>query len=290
MLVMAEMSAQPEYEVVIEPSQGWLAVRWRELWEYRDLLVLLVQRDFIARYKQTLLGPVWFILQPLLTTAMFVLVFARGAQSPTDGIPPLLFFLCNLVIWNYFSQSVASGSTTFTTNAHIFGKVYFPRLIVPAATVISNLAAFALQLLPLAAVFAWYRFFTPYGADLQPGWRILLMPLLLLQTSLFALGVSLWLSAASAKYRDLVHLNSFLLQLWMFGTVILPLAQYTKLLGKFFWLNPMGQVVEAFRLTCLGHGTLDPAGLVASIGITLLVMFTGIAVFQKAARTAMDHV
>src|SRR4051812_12976179 len=147
---MAEMSIQPEYELVIEPSQGWLAVRWRELWEYRDLLYLLVQRDFLAKYKQTVLGPLWFILQPLLTTAMFVLIFGRVAKLPTDELPPPLFYLCGLVIWNYFSQTVSSGSATFATNSHIFGKVYFPRLIVPAATVVSNLAAFALQFLPLA--------------------------------------------------------------------------------------------------------------------------------------------
>jgi lipopolysaccharide transport system permease protein len=288
---MAEISAQPEYEIVIEPSHGWLAVRWRELWEYRDLLYLLVQRDFLAKYKQTILGPLWFILQPLLTTAIFVLIFTRVAQLPTDGIPAPLFFLCGLVIWNYFAQSVSSGSATFTTNAHIFGKVYFPRLIMPAATVLSNLASFALQLLPFAAMFAWYRLATPFGPELQLSRRMLYMPLLLAQTSLFAFGVSLWLSAASAKYRDLVHLNAFLLQLWMFATpVILPLSRFPKSLGWLVWLNPMAPVVEAFRIALLGRGTLDPGALLASVCLTLFVTFTGIAVFQRSARTAMDHV
>jgi lipopolysaccharide transport system permease protein len=288
---MAEISAQPEYEIVIEPSHGWLAVRWRELWEYRDLLYLLVQRDFLAKYKQTILGPLWFILQPLLTTAIFVLIFTRVAQLPTDGIPAPLFFLCGLVIWNYFAKSVSSGSATFTTNAHIFGKVYFPRLIMPAATVLSNLASFALQLLPFAAMFAWYRLATPFGPELQLSRRMLYMPLLLAQTSLFAFGVSLWLSAASVKYRDLVHLNAFLLQLWMFATpVILPLSRSPKSLGWLVWLNPMAPVVEAFRIALLGRGTLDPGALLASVCLTLFVTFTGIAVFQRSARTAMDHV
>jgi len=285
------MSVQPEYELVIEPSQGWLAVRWRELWEYRDLLYLLVQRDFLAKYKQTILGPLWFILQPLLTTAIFVLIFTRVAQLPTDGIPAPLFFLCGLVIWNYFAQSVSSGSATFTSNAHIFGKVYFPRLIVPAATVLSNLAAFALQLLPFVAMFAWYALFTPFAGELHLSWRMLYVPLLLAQTSLFAFGVSLWLSAASAKYRDLVHLNAFLLQLWMYATpVIYPLSKMPKSLGWLVWLNPMAPLVEAFRIASLGRGTLDPATLLASACLTLFVTFTGIAAFQKSARTAMDHV
>jgi lipopolysaccharide transport system permease protein len=279
------------HEIVIEPNRGWLRIDWREMWEYRDLLRLLVRRDFLAKYKQTLLGPAWFILQPLLTAAMFVVVFGRIAQIPTEGIPAPLFYLCGLLAWNYFAQNVAAGATTFTANAQLFGKVYFPRLVVPAATIVSNLFAFVLQLAPFAVIFCYYKFFTAAGADISTGWRILFVPLLLVQTSLFSLGVSLWMSASTAKYRDLVHLNAFIIQLWMFATpVIYPLSKIPARLEWLAWLNPMAAIVEAFRIVLLGRGELSAACLIASILITLVITISGIVVFQKMERTAVDRV
>lgn len=287
---MAELSSPLEHEVIIEPSSGWLHLRWRELWEYRDLLVLLVQRDFISRYKQTILGPLWFIIQPLLTTALFVLIFGRVAQLPTDDVPKPLFYLCGLLAWNYFAQTVTTGAATFTTNAHLFGKVYFPRLIVPLAAVLANLCTFVLQLFPFLAMLVYYKFFTPQGAAIHPNGWLFCIPLLVVQVSLFSLGVSLWLSAASAKYRDLAHLNAFLIQLWMFATTIHPLSQVPKALSWLVWLNPMAPVVEAFRIAFLGRGTMDPRWMVASVGWTLLVTLSGIMIFQRTERTAMDSV
>ena len=279
------------HEIVVEPNRGWLRIDWREMWEYRDLLVLLVRRDFLAKYKQTLLGPAWFIVQPLLTTVMFVIVFGRVAQIPTDGIPAPLFYLCGLLAWNYFAQNVAAGATTFTANAQLFGKVYFPRLIVPLATIVSNLFAFVLQLAPFAVVFGYYKFFTGEGANIPVDWRVLLVPLLLLQTSLFSLGVSLWMSASTAKYRDLVHLNAFIIQLWMFATpVIYPLSKIPARLEWLAWLNPMAAIVEAFRIVLLGRGTLSVGCLVTSIVATLAVTVSGIVIFQKMERTAVDRV
>jgi lipopolysaccharide transport system permease protein len=281
----------PAHEIVIEPSRGWLRVDWRELWEYRDLLVLLVRRDFLAKYKQTLLGPAWFILQPLLTTAMFVLIFARVAQIPTDGIPAPLFYLCALLPWNYFAQNVTTGATTFTANAQLFGKVYFPRLIVPAATIISNLIAFALQCLPFLAFFIYYKFFTAEGATLHLDGRVALAPLLLLQASVFSFGVSLWMAASTAKYRDLTHLNQFIVQLWMFASaVIYPLSTLTARFEWLAWLNPMAPVVEGFRIALLGRGTVSAACVAASVAITIAVAISGIMVFRKMERTAVDNI
>ncbi len=277
------------HETIIAPARGWLRLDWREFWEYRDLLLLLVRRDFISRYKQTVLGPVWFILQPLLTTAMFAIVFGRIARIPTDGIPAPLFYLCGLLAWNYFAQNVSAGSNTFITNAHLFAKVYFPRLIVPAATTISNLVTFALQLIPFLIFFIYYKVFSGAGADLRMGWSVLWLPLLLAEISLFSFGVSLLLSAASAKYRDLAHLNQFLVQLWMFATpVIYPLSQVPDRLHWLVWLNPMAPVVEGFRIVLLGRGAIPAGSLAVSAGITLVVMLAGIAAFQKMERTAVD--
>jgi lipopolysaccharide transport system permease protein len=288
---MAEVTAAPDYEIVIERSRSWFGLDWRELWEYRDLLRLLVRRDFLSKYKQTLLGPLWFLVQPLLTTAIFVIIFGRVAGIPTDGIPAPLFYLCSLLAWNYFAQNVTVGATTFTANASLFGKVYFPRLVVPVATVVSNLLAFALQCLPFVAFFIYYKFFTAEGAAIQPDWRIVFAPLLLLQASLFSLGVSLWMSASTAKYRDLVHLNQFIVQLWMFATpVIYPLSKIPPRWEWLAWLNPMAAVVEGFRISLLGRGTLSVGTVIISVAATLLVTLTGIVAFHKAARTAVDSV
>jgi lipopolysaccharide transport system permease protein len=290
---MAEVTA-PAYEVVIEPSRGWIRLPWREFWEYRDLLVLLVRRDFIARYKQTLLGPAWFILQPVLTALVFVVVFARMAGIPTDGIPSPLFYLCGLLGWSYFSQNVTTAGATFINNASLFGKVYFPRLIVPVAVIASNFIAFALQFIPFLAFFAYYKFFTNEADALHFGAHTLLLPLPILHTAALSLGVSLWMAATSAKYRDLVHLNTFLLQLWMFATpIIYPLSSANEkgeLVKWLLWLNPMSVPTEQFRWCLLGRGTLDPAAVAVSLVITVVLLVTGIIAFQKVERTVVDSV
>jgi lipopolysaccharide transport system permease protein len=212
------------------------------------------------------------------------------AHISTDDIPGPLFYLCGLLAWNYFSQNVTTGATTFTANAHLFGKVYFPRVILPTAAIVSNLFAFALQLIPFVAVYVYYKFFTPAGNTFGLDWRILLMPLSLLQASLFSLGVSLWMSASTAKYRDLVHLNVFIVQLWMFATpVIYPLSRIPAHYAWLGWLNPMAAVVESFRITMLGRGTLDMGTLIASIVLTLFVAVSGVVIFQRMERTAVDH-
>jgi lipopolysaccharide transport system permease protein len=288
---MAEITAAPQYEIIVQPSKGWVNINWRELWDYRDLLLLLVKRDFISRYKQTILGPAWFIMQPLLNTLVFTIVFGQIAGIPTDGIPAPLFYLCSQLGWNYFSQNITTGSATFVNNAHLFGKVYFPRLIMPISTIVSNLFAFLLQMLPFLAFYAYYLITGAHGSTVHLTAKVLLVPVLLIETALLSLGVSLWMSAASAKYRDLVHLNQFITQIWMYGSaVIFPLS---KVPPKLLWLvelNPMATVVEGFRISLLGRGSLSIQQIVITISITVIILISGIVAFQRVERTVVDSV
>lgn len=288
MLLLADVKSAPGYELIVERSKGWLKVNWHELWEYRDLLLLLVQRDFISRYKQTVLGPLWFLLQPVLTTAVFVIVFGRFAGIPTDGIPGPLFYLCGLMAWNYFSQNITTGGATFVNNQHLFSKVYFPRVLVPVSIVAANLVSFALQSLPFAA-FAAYFFLTGQQGEASLTWRVLLLPLPLLQIAALSLGVSLWMAASTAKYRDLVHLTTYLTQIWMFATpVIYPLSKVSPAWRWLVWANPMSVPVETFRLCLLGRGTLGLTEVALSVGVTLVLLITGVALFQRVERTVVD--
>jgi lipopolysaccharide transport system permease protein len=281
----------PDYEVVIEARRGWLRTDWRELWEYRDLLHILVRRDFLAKYKQTVLGPLWFILQPLLSTLIFTIVFNKVAGIGTEGAPPVLFYLCGLLSWGYFSQNVTTASATFTSNAHLFGKVYFPRLVVPLATVISNLFALLLQFAVFLLFFAW---FAMRGHAISLGLQGLLVLPLVVITAAFSLGLSLLISASTAKYRDLSHLTPILLQLWLFATpVIYPLSKLTGGDRQWAWLawaNPMAPIVEGFRFALLGSGTWEGGMLAFSTGVILLVLFLGVMAFARAERTVADSV
>jgi lipopolysaccharide transport system permease protein len=281
----------PQHETIIEPSRGWLSIRWRELWEYRDLLLLLVHRDFVSRYKQTILGPLWFILQPLLTTAIFFVVFGRVAGIPTGGIPAPLFYLCGLLGWNYFSQNVTAAGATFVNNSQLFGKVWFPRLIVPIAVVVANLVSFALQMIPFIACAIYYRLQPETAAAVNPDWRILLAPLPLIHLGVLSLGVSLLISASTAKYRDLVHLTQYLVQLWMFASpIIYPLSRASDKYAWIIHLNPVSVPIESFRITLLGQGHVSQEDVLISVAITLLLFVTGLAAFQKVERTVVDSV
>ena len=284
---MPELTA-PRPEVIIEPPRGWLQLELRELWEYRDLLMLLVRRDWLARYQQTMLGPLWHFFQPLLTMAVFVIVFARVAKLPTDGVPAPLFYLSGLLAWNYFSQSINTASGTFLNNQHLFSKVWFPRLVVPVAALTSNLAAFALQLVPFALCAAYYAI---AAAAFVPTWRLLLLPLAALHVAAVSLGVGLWMAAGTAKYRDLVHLNQFIVQLWMFATpIIYPLSHVPAKWAWIEWLNPMAIPVETFRWCLLGTGSFDPLMVGSSIALAVVLAITGVIAFQNAARSAVDLV
>jgi len=288
---MAEVTAPPAYEIVIQPTRGWVTIPWREIWEYRDLLFVLVQRDFISRYKQTILGPLWHVIQPMITAVVFAVIFGGIAGIPTDGIPRLLFYLCGLLAWNYFSQNITIGGATFINNAHLFGKVYFPRLIVPVSVVVSNLIAFGLQMIPFLVCLLIYKFGTSQGNNIHFTWRILLIPLPLLHTAVLSFGVSLWMSASTAKFRDLFHLNQYLIQIWMFATPIFyPLSRVSHQWEWAIWANPMSVPVEAFRICFFGRGTLGTAEIVISVATALLLTATGLVAFQKVERTVVDSV
>lgn len=280
-------TAEPSYEIVIERTRGSFRLPWRELWAYRDLFGLLIRRDFISKYKQTILGPAWFILQPLLMTLVLAVIFGGGAQVKTDGAPYLLYFLCNLLGWNYFADNVNAGAAVFTTNAHLFGKVYFPRLLVPFSIVASNAFAFLLRLVMLFGFLFYYKF-AAHVAGLHSTTAMLCVPLLALEIAGLSLGVSLWLSALSAKYRDLTHLTPVLLQLWFFASVVLSIANLPPALHWLPFVNPMLPIIEALRVCLLGVGHVTTAELATSALTSLLLLLTGLALFRRAERTVID--
>lgn len=287
---MGNSESPPEIEIVIEPTRGLRFVRWRELYTYRDLLWQLVWRDFVTRYKQTVLGPMWHLLQPLVTTLIFTLVFSHVAQLPTDGLPPTLFYLCGLLAWNYFSQTFSSTSGTLVANASLFGKVYFPRLIVPISGVISNFAAFAIQFAMFLLMLFLYRTSHP-EATCGLQWTAVLLPLVLVQLAGLSLGIGLWLAALTAKFRDFTVLSSFVIQLWMYVTpIIYPLAKVPPQWHVWVAVNPVAVPVESFRYMLLGTGYVNPKLVAVSVVATLAALVSGILVFQRVEKTFVDTV
>ena len=280
-----------KYELVIRPTKGWFNLNIGDLWRYRDLLFLLVHRDFAAKYKQTILGPAWFILQPLITTFVFTVIFGNVAKIPTDGLPPVLFYLTGLLGWNYFAQVFQGASGTLAANAGLFGKVYFPRLVVPLAVVVSNFLAFGLQLATLMCCWVYFKLFTSNGAAFGFSSAIVWLPLLLVQIAALSLGVGLWISALTTKYRDFTFLTPFMIQIWMYATpIIFPLSRIPE---KWRWLaalNPMTAPVETIKYMFLGQGVIAPGYLAVSVGVTLLLLLSGVLIFDKVERTFVDTV
>lgn len=277
-------------EVVIRPSKSWFSIDLRGLWEYRDMLRFLIIRDFISKYKQTILGPLWFILQPLFMTVVFTVIFGRVAGIPTDDLPPFLFYLCGLLCWTYFQSSFTATAGNLVVNAALFRKVYFPRIIVPLSTVFSNLIAFGIQLLTFAAFWVYFKFGTE-AADLfhlQPA--VALFPLLVLQTALIALGIGLWMSALSAKYRDLHHLTAFIAQALLYLTpIIYPISQIPERFHPLVNLNPLAAVAESYRHVFLGSPAVDVFSLAQSVGITLVLLVSGLVVYNRIQRNFVDY-
>lgn len=280
--------ATGSWDLVIEPTTRWFDLRLGDLWRYRDLVAMFVWRDFAASYKQTVLGPLWHIIQPLLTALTFTVIFGRIAQLPTDGLPPFLFYMTGNVIWGYFAACLTSTSATFTSNAHIFGKVYFPRLAVPVSVVISRLIAFFIQFaLYLGFLFwFWYR-----GAEVRPNLHIVWLPVLLLLMAGQGLGFGIVISSLTTRYRDLQYLVGFGVQLAMYATpIIYPLSSVPE---RYQWLvlaNPMAAVVEAFRYAFLGAGTFNLLHLAYSAGFTVALLLAGMLIFHRVERNFMDTV
>ncbi len=277
-------------EIVLRPTRGLGGLNAGEIWAYRDLVWLLAWRDIAVRYKQTVLGPLWFVLQPVLTTLVFTVVFGKVARIPTAGVPPVLFYLCGLVGWNYFAQTFQATSATLVGNAALFGKVYFPRLVVPLSIVVSNLVPFAIQLLTFAAFFVGFKLTDAAGRfAVQPS--IALFPLVVVHLAALSLGVGLWFTALNAKYRDFGFVAGFVLQLWLFVTpVIYPLSSVPARWRGVASLNPVTMPIESLRHMLLDGGDPDPALIAISLGITALVLVTGLLVFRRVERTFVDTV
>jgi len=272
----------------ITPHRGWLDWRLKQLWQYRDLIRLFVWRDFVSAYKQTILGPAWHVIQPLLTTLMFTLIFARVARISTGGVPPFLFYLSGLVAWNYFATNLTKTSTTFLGNAHLLGKVYFHRMAVPISVTLSNLVTFAIQLGIFLVVLAFYLL---TGSDVHlTGW-IFCAPIFLLMLAGYGLGGGIIVSALTTRYRDLANLVSFGVQLAMYATpVIYPASAVPERHRWILHLNPLTPVFEGFRLGFLGTGTVDVAHLAISFGVMVLVLIVGLMLFTHVERIFMDTV
>ncbi|HEY3756207.1 MAG TPA: ABC transporter permease [Opitutaceae bacterium] len=275
-------------ETIIQPTSGLRLAPWVELYAYRDLLWVMVWRDVAARYKQTILGPIWFLLQPLLNTIVFTLIFSRVAHLSTAGVPGPLFYLCGLLLWSYFSATFNATALTLAINAQLFGKVYFPRLIVPLSGVISNLVALGIQTALFVAIYILYKF----GSDAATfgfSWSVVFLPLVIVQVGLFSLGVGLWLAALSARFRDLSMLTAFLIQLWMYATpVIYPLSKLPARWFPWMAMNPMAVPVEYSRSMLLGTA-VPPVWIVAvSIALTAVMLISGLAVFDRAGKTFVD--
>ena len=280
-----------DWDLEIKPQGSLLDLKLQDVWQYRDLLMLMVRRDFVSFYKQTILGPLWFFIQPLFTTLIYTFIFGSLAAIPTDGLPKPLFYLAGITAWNYFADCLTKTSTVFTTNAGLFGKVYFPRLIVPLSIVVSNLIRFAVQMLLFLIMMAAYWF---KGATFQPNGYILLFPFLLLMMAMLGLGLGMIISALTTKYRDLSFLITFGIQLMMYlTTVIYPLSVVKEKYPDYVWLvayNPMTSIIEAFRYGFLGEGTFTVLSLLVTTLFTLMILLTGIVIFNRVERNFIDTV
>lgn len=280
---------QPEsWTTIIKPRNKLLQVDLKEIWQYRDLFTLFVKREIITQYKQTILGPAWFFIQPALTTLMYMIVFGGIAGISTDGLPQPLFYLAGIVCWQYFADCLNKTSSTFTSNQAIFGKVYFPRMIMPLSTVSSNLVRMGIQFLLFIAVYVYFLF---AKVDVAPNIYILLIPVLTIMLAGLALGFGILISSMTTKYRDLTILFTFVVQLWMYATpVIYPLSTMSPKMQKIMSLNPITSIVETFKYGTLGVGTFSWASLAYSFVFMLVLLAIGIIVFNKVQRSFMDTV
>ena len=289
---MAKKSAG-EWTTRIRPKTGWFDINLKELWQYRDLIWMLIKRDFTLIYKQTILGPAWVVIQPLLTTVIFTVVFGNIAGLPTDGMPKFLFYMGGNIAWQYFANCLNATANTFIANRNIFGKVYFPRLCMPLSTVFSRLINFGVQF-ALFAVFVVYYMLQP-GSAVQPNWQLILMtPLMILQLAMLGLGFGMIVSSMTTKYRDLQLLVSFGVQLWMYATpVTYPASmiaeKFPGLLGVYM-LNPMTPLIELFRAAYLGSQSYYLNYYWLSIAMTVLIFGAGVVLFSRVEKTFMDTV
>lgn len=283
------MSKDESWSEIIRPKSNWLDINLKELWRYRDLIMLFVRRDFVSVYKQTVLGPLWLFIQPLFTTITFYFVFSKIAKIPTDNVDPILFYLSGITLWNYFSDCFSKTSNTFVANAGIFGKVYFPRLATPISIVISNLIKLGIQVLLFIGI-AFYRVYF-HDAQINVNGTILLLPFLILLMAIMGLGLGIIFSALTTKYRDLSFLLTFGIQLLMYATpIIYPLSFTSGKLHQILSYNPITPIIENFRYAFFGIGYLDCAGLIYSAVFSVVVLVLGVLIFNRVEKNFMDTV
>jgi len=279
---------EEKWTTVIKPQTGLFEIDFKEIIRYKDLWRMLVKRNIVTQYKQTILGPLWFFINPALTTIMYMVVFGGIAGISTDGLPQPLFYLAGICLWNYFSGCLNSTSSTFTANANIFGKVYFPRLVMPLSTVTSSLFTLGIQFLLFIAVYLYYIF---SGVQVAPNIYILLLPVLILMLAGLSLGFGIIISSMTTKYRDLSIFFTFVVQLWMYATpVIYPLSVMSKTKQWIAAINPLTSIVEAFRYATLGTGTFNWMQLGYSFIFMCVVLGIGIVMFNRIQKSFMDTV
>jgi lipopolysaccharide transport system permease protein len=283
-----EQIDREKWDMIISPQRKLLDLRLRELWHSRELILLFVRRDFVSVYKQTILGPLWYLIQPLLTTIVFQVIFGNIAKLPTDGLPSFLFYMSGTVIFSYFSSCLTKTSETFVNNANLFGKVYFPRLAVPVSILISSLIAFVIQ---FAFFLVFMGYFMVKGTSLHPNWWILLTPVLLLMMAGLGLGFGIIVSSMTTKYRDLRFLVQFGVSLLQYvSPVIYPLSSMSPKYQALIRLNPLTSIIEAFRYAYLGSGSISLPQLGYSFIVMLIAIIVGALLFNQVETTFMDTV
>ena len=277
------------WSTVIKPKTGWFDINFRELWQYRDLIVMFIKRNFVSSYKQTILGPLWFVINPLLTSLMYTVVFGQIARISTDGVPQFLYYIAGNTAWAYFSTCLTSTSHTFTGKAHLFGKVYFPRLVSPISTVIYAMFSLIIQTV-LMIIFMGYYIFIAH-ANVHPNITLVFVPLMVLHMAVLGMGCGIIISSLTTKYRDLSVLVGFGVQLWMYATpIVYPLSAVPLGLEKVIRLNPMTPVVNNFKYAFLGSGSFEVDSWIISGAVSVVILMVGIVIFSKIEKTFMDTV
>lgn len=277
-----------EWDIVVKPKSSFFRLNFKDVWAYKDLVLLMTKRDITAIYKQTVLGPLWMIVQPIFTTAIYTFTFSITAKISTDNIPPILFYLMGQTFWNYFGDSLNKTSNTFIANAGVFGKVYFPRLVVPASIILSNLVKLGIQMALLLLIYFYYYFNT---SDLAPNVYIFLVPILIMALGLFGLGLGIIFSSLTTKYRDFTFLLGFAVQLIMFfSCVVFPLSIYSEKMRGLLMYNPIVSLMETIRYALTGHGILDIYKLTFGFVFIAFTLLIGIFLFNRTERSFMDTV
>lgn len=285
---MKSNNEKNDFQICIKPRTGWFEVDLKEVWKYRDLIILFVRRNFATLYKQTILGPLWLVLAPLINTMISTFVFGTIAGISSDGVPYFIFYMSGYTLWSYFAKCLTDTSATFTGNAAIFGKVYFPRLVMPISSVITGLLNFIVQMIMLIVFWIYYYYM---GANIKISFWIVLIPILVLQTAILAMGFGIIISSLTTKYRDLKVLVGFGVSLWMYITpIIYPISTLSDKMQKMCLLNPMAPIIEMFKFSIIGTGSVRLEYWGISWIITCLVCFVGVILFNRTEKTFMDTV